>query len=77
MLYVAFILREKAWSCCLQVYKQGCQVSENDKSETLESEAFGRWPQNLAFFNIYLYLKTDVLTSMPASLPALWPPNLS
>ena len=23
------------------------------------------------------YLKTDVLTSMPAALPALWPPNAS
>ena len=56
---------------------QGCQVSENDKSETLESEAFGRRPKKLAFFNIDLYLRTDVLTSMPAALSALWPPNLS
>ena len=32
---------------------------------------------DLACFNVDLFLKTDVLTSMPAALPALWPPNAS
>ena len=32
---------------------------------------------DLACFNVDLYLKTDVLTSMPAALPALWPPDAS